>query len=62
MLTIDLGSDGQNRVPIQINVDLISTVEDRASQLASYPFGLPSLQKSPLDDLKINSPSYMTVL
>jgi hypothetical protein len=31
MLTVDLGSDGQNRVPIQINVDLISTVEFRSS-------------------------------
>jgi hypothetical protein len=31
ILTVDLGSDGQNRVPIRINVDIISTVEFRSS-------------------------------
>jgi hypothetical protein len=57
---VDLGSDGQNRVPIRINVDLISTVEFRSSVPNSLvpPPTAYALQKSPsVSSVSTRSPS-----
>ena len=57
---LDLGSDGQNRVPIRINVDLISTVEFRSSVPNSLvpPPTAYALHKSPsVSSVSTRSPS-----